>query len=348
MVQKFPIGGICHISGRPYNVYRWKAGSDARYKKTVICREVAKAKHVCQVCMLDLDYNLPVQVRDHAMGIQENLPLSDAGKEFALSNMESSSELDSKIKRYGESSSNYILTKLARNEPYYRRNQARICSFFVKGSCNRDIECPFRHETPTGYELTRQNYHDRYYGTNDPVAKKMLARAANTPTLNHPKDLSITTLFIGNISSVIKQADLREIFCTYGEIEFIKIQYLQNCALVKYKSRRSAEIATSTLNRQLVVKGIHLNLRWGKPLNKSFSEKLNGNLYESMDPDQFGTMIGKPINVGKSNTKMEGHLSPLSLQKVSKIEPKKNSGARPSAVSSNYHLKTVYDAEMRT
>merc|ERR1711959_206482 len=107
-MQKFSAGGICHISGRPYTVFRWKAGCDARYKKTVICQEVAKVKNVCQVCMLDLDFNLPVQVRDHAMGVQEILPLSDTGKEFALNKMDSSGELDAKIKRYSEASSNYL------------------------------------------------------------------------------------------------------------------------------------------------------------------------------------------------------------------------------------------------
>lgn len=42
-------GGQCHVSGRPYTVFRWKPGPDARYKKTIICQEVAKAKNVCQV-----------------------------------------------------------------------------------------------------------------------------------------------------------------------------------------------------------------------------------------------------------------------------------------------------------
>merc|ERR1712199_101539 len=36
-MQKFPSGGTCHISRRPYTVFRWKAGSDARYKKTMKC-----------------------------------------------------------------------------------------------------------------------------------------------------------------------------------------------------------------------------------------------------------------------------------------------------------------------
>jgi pre-mRNA-splicing factor RBM22/SLT11 len=43
-------GGQCHISGRPYTVFRWRPGNEARYKKTIICQEVAKAKNVCQVC----------------------------------------------------------------------------------------------------------------------------------------------------------------------------------------------------------------------------------------------------------------------------------------------------------
>ena len=86
--QQIEFGGQCHISGRPYTVFRWKPGAEARYKKTVICKEVAKAKHVCQVCLLDLDYNLPVQVRDAALGIAVDplAPKSDVGREYALTN----------------------------------------------------------------------------------------------------------------------------------------------------------------------------------------------------------------------------------------------------------------------
>lgn len=48
-VSQIEYGGQCHISNRPYTVFRWKPGNDARYKKTIICQEVAKAKNVCQV-----------------------------------------------------------------------------------------------------------------------------------------------------------------------------------------------------------------------------------------------------------------------------------------------------------
>jgi pre-mRNA-splicing factor RBM22/SLT11 len=36
------------------------------------------------------------------------------------------------------------LVRLARTTPYYKRNRAHICSFWVKGECKRGEECPYR------------------------------------------------------------------------------------------------------------------------------------------------------------------------------------------------------------
>jgi pre-mRNA-splicing factor RBM22/SLT11 len=67
-----------------------------RYKKTIICQEVAKAKNVCQVCLLDLDYNIPVQARDAALGVEDEVfPDSDVGKEYRLKQLENAGTLDS-------------------------------------------------------------------------------------------------------------------------------------------------------------------------------------------------------------------------------------------------------------
>lgn len=71
-----------------------------------------------------------------------------------------------------------MLDRLARRTPYYKRNEAHLCSFFARGECNRGVLCPFRHEMPPGPEMAGQNFKDRYYGINDPVAKKMLKRSA--------------------------------------------------------------------------------------------------------------------------------------------------------------------------
>src|SRR5690625_4918253 len=73
--------------------------------------------------------------------------------------------------------SEQLLQKLARTEPYHKRNQAHVCSFFLKGECTRGSECPYRHELPTeDPALGQQNLRDRYYGVNDPVAQKILSK----------------------------------------------------------------------------------------------------------------------------------------------------------------------------
>lgn len=41
---------------------RWKPGPKARYKCTVVCQQCARLKNVCQTCLFDLEYGLPVQV----------------------------------------------------------------------------------------------------------------------------------------------------------------------------------------------------------------------------------------------------------------------------------------------
>lgn len=192
-MQRIEYGGECHISGRPYTKFRWRPGSDARYKSTIICQEVAKAKNVCQVCLLDLDYNLPVQVRDQALAeageVIENLPQSDAGKEYALNRMQQEGTTESS---FAKAAGNDTILRLQRTTPYYKRNKAQICSFFVRGECKRGAECPYRHEMPTSGPLADQNIKDRYFGVNDPVANKMMDRLGETAKLEPPEDGTIT------------------------------------------------------------------------------------------------------------------------------------------------------------
>lgn len=65
---------------------------------------------------------------------------------------------------YGKVRPNDTIMKLQRTTPYYKRNRAHICSFYIRGECTRGAECPYRHEMPVTGELSQQNIKDRYYG----------------------------------------------------------------------------------------------------------------------------------------------------------------------------------------
>lgn len=168
---------------------------------------------------------------------------------------------------YGKAPPNSTLTKLARVKPYYKRNRAHICSFFLRGECNRGDECPYRHERPEEGELSQQNIKDRYYGVNDPVAKKLLGRAEQFKTLTAPEDKDITTLYVGGVTENITEHDLRDVFYSYGEVKSIKVVPKAMCAFVTYSSREAAESAAENLFNKLKVKDTPLRLSWGKPQN---------------------------------------------------------------------------------
>jgi len=207
-MQKDRHGAECKICERPFTCFRWMPGRGARYKKTELCQTCAKLKNVCQTCMLDLEYGLPVQVRDSALQITDNLPKQGSNRDYFIQNADRALAGTDGTTPYGQladvagdSAGHDMLKKLARNQPYYNRNLPHICSFYVKGECKRGEECPYRHEKPTDPDdpLSRQNMRDRYYGTNDPVAEKLMKRANALPKLTPPEDASITTLFLGNL-----------------------------------------------------------------------------------------------------------------------------------------------------
>lgn len=173
----------CKICARPFTVFRWRPGRDARYKKTEICQTCCKLKNVCQTCLFDMEYGLPVQVRDAWAPATEAVavPQSEVMREWFVQQQEKRfNEGDVSVYQQvpmGKGNAGTMearaLNKMRRTAPYYKRNRAHICSFFVKGECTRGRECPYRHEMPEGGELAVQNMKDRYYGVNDPVAKKI-------------------------------------------------------------------------------------------------------------------------------------------------------------------------------
>lgn len=160
---KMPMSRECKISGRPYTAFRWQPGSEARYKETIIAPEVAIAKNVCQVCLMDMQYNLPVAVRDKLMseGSTPNadvmaVPQSDVNKDYYWDNQKRMLEEGTLETAGGGGAGGKIsahnfekLAALSRNKsstPYYDRNLPKLCSFWCLQTCNRVVNsaCPYR------------------------------------------------------------------------------------------------------------------------------------------------------------------------------------------------------------
>lgn len=270
-MTKEPYGNECKICLRPFTVFRWCPGAKMRFKKTEICQTCSHLKNVCQTCILDLEYGLPIQIRDQALKLKDDLPRSDVNKEYFIQNMANqiqASASNGEVASIGggkAEGTHDLLMKLARTTPYYKRNRPHICSFWVKGSCKRGEECPYRHEKPTDPDdaLSDQNIRDRYYGIKDPVADKLMKRASAMPKLEPPEDKSITTLYIGNVPAFINERDLHNSFYQFGEIRNITCIPHQQCAFVEFVRRADAEVAAEKTFNMLILGGQRLNIKWG-------------------------------------------------------------------------------------
>jgi pre-mRNA-splicing factor RBM22/SLT11 len=283
-MTKEPNGKACKICERAFLVFRWKPGGDARYKKTEICRTCARLKNVCQTCILDLQFGLPVEVRDKMLPSTEviSLPTQAKNRNLAIERIETQlseqnesgdGSLAAGYERAATKST--ALQRLARKTPFYERNKAHYCSFFARGECNRGSFCPFRHElAPTG-DLSQQNIRDRYAGMNDPVARKMMnntKKSASQKTSikpSPPDDQSITTIWVGNVPDSTTENDLREIFETVGQIQRISFLKDKCCAFLTYRLRTSAEEAINQFFDSSSLHGETLRLNWSKSKDPS-------------------------------------------------------------------------------
>lgn len=265
-----PHGKACKICDRPFTVYRWRPGPRARYKKTELCHTCAKLKNVCQTCVLDLEYGLPVQVRDSTLEEYERqaAPKSDVTREFMIEQAEMKKETlgYQQQLQYGKAvAPSKLLSKLSRRTPYYKRNLPHVCSFYAKGECNRGDRCPYRHEMPLTGELAHQNIKDRYFGNNDPVAAKMLRRSQSDPVaLKAPDDATITTLWVGGVTSAVTEADLRARFSPFGPVSSVRLVTQRGCAFITFIMRSAAEDAAKELHNNCTINGASLRLAWGK------------------------------------------------------------------------------------
>lgn len=266
-MTKEPWGKACKICERPFTVYRWHPGAKGRYKKTELCYTCAKLKNVCQTCVLDLTYGLPVQVVESVVD-EDKLatPVSDVNRDYMLQNAERQMNIEGL--EYGKlrPEPNAMLEKMARRTPYYQRNAPHLCSFYAAGTCNRGDSCPYRHEMPTTGPLAKQNIKDRYFGQNDPVAAKMLGRARGLgdKSQDAPEDRSITTLFVANVDENTTETELRTAFAEAGDVTSVKVVPAKRCAFVMFATRNGAENAMRKLAADLTIRGQPLRLAWGK------------------------------------------------------------------------------------
>ena len=355
----------CKICKRHFTVFTWKPDSNSRNKKTEICPTCAKLKNVCQTCLFDLQFGLPVELRDKFLKKKIEIPKEQANLDFFISkateNFENLNLPYYKPDAYKISPEistiKNMLNKTGDNNnvdknKVIKRNQRYICTFFLRGECNRGDLCPYRHEliedsdndeheidkingeenkkenqTETIKNVKKQgtleNIKARYMGIEDPVARKILKNYSDKTPPEIPKDENIKTIVINDVlDESIKEKDVLNIFSKYGDIKQVKLMISKgNCIYVTFSSRKNCEKCINDLFNKCYIKDEKYRLTWAKINNEELftniiKEKKNDS---DEDDDDDKKHIKYKIEAPQYDPKINKNIAIKSEEKDNKI-----------------------------
>ena len=281
----------CKICKRPFTLFTWKPDQNSRYKRTEICQTCSKLKNVCQTCLFDLQFGLPVEIRDKYLKNKIEIPKENANRDFFIANATKNfDKLDLPYYKEGaynlpenfknlmkKNNNNLLLENEKKEEITAKRNLPQICSFYVKGNCIRGNNCPYRHEIPDidDNKLLNNSIENRFNGINDPIAKKILNQYSNMP--KPPNDEKITTLCLNDlVDNSIKEKDIYKIFSKYGELKGVKFYNESNIVYITFSNREDAEKCFVSLYNTLEINKEKYRLSWAKIADP---ELINDNKY---------------------------------------------------------------------
>lgn len=284
-MTKEKFGHDCKICLKPFTIFRWCPGSGCRFRRTEICQTCARLKNVCQSCIFDLEFGLPVGVRDGVLQIKDKVPQQEVNREYFLSlnaNQLAKGEFGRIDYKQIDPASRAILEDLSQRlngpkthdleldtatEVIKKRNLPPVCSFYAKGTCTRGDACPYRHELSAERPASLKSYRERYFGTEDPLAQKLLERlpeaaAAAQDIRARPADKGITAFFVSGIRDGLDEAALRSHFAAF---EIKSVTLAGTGAIVDFASRRTAEAASEDSIGLVKIGGVGVRIAWARP-----------------------------------------------------------------------------------
>ncbi|XWS15587.1 hypothetical protein CRYUN_Cryun34aG0013500 [Craigia yunnanensis] len=105
---------------------------------------------------------------------------------------------------------------------------------------------------------------------------------ASSQGAQNENDPNNTTIFVGNLDSIVTDDHLREVFSQYGQLVHVKIPQNKRCGFVQFADRSCAEEALQMLNGTQLG-GQSIRLSWGRSTSNKQSQgdpnQWNGGYY---------------------------------------------------------------------
>jgi pre-mRNA-splicing factor RBM22/SLT11 len=272
---KEDFGAECKLCTRPFTVFQWAADrAHGRRKRTNICLTCARLKNACQCCIMDLQFGLPINIRDKALEMMAPGPSSDINREyFAQNNERAIEEGRAGIEEYdkADDKARDLLRRLAQSKPYFRKGRA----VDEEGNLEETLSGSAAVGAGAGGPGPIRTRDSRAATGGGRPGGPQRARKAPFPTAASqppsekdwlpPSDKNIMSLFVTGIEDDLPEFKIRDFFKPFGKIKSLVVSHMSHCAFVNYETREAAERAAEECKGKAVIAGCPLRIRWGQP-----------------------------------------------------------------------------------
>lgn len=269
-------GAECKLCTRPFTVFAWAGDRGVgRKKRTNICLTCARLKNACQSCIMDLQFGLPIVIRDKALEMMAPGPQSDINREyFAQNNERAIEEGRAGIEVYEntEDKARELLRRLAQSKPYFRKGRSlEDDGTPVDGGSARGGNVAFGAGSSGPGPIRTRDSRAAAAGARPRKGGAASALAALNQQPPGPKDWqpptdrSIMSLFVTGIEDDLPEYKIRDFFKAFGKIKSLVVSHMSHCAFVNYETREAAEKGADACRGRAVIAGCPLRVRWGQP-----------------------------------------------------------------------------------
>ena len=263
-------GAECKLCTRPFTVFSWSGGGRAqgRKRRTNICLTCARLKNACQCCIMDLQFGLPIVIRDKALELIAPGPQSEINREyFAQNNERAIEEGRAGIEEYEKTDekARELLRRLAQSKPYFRMGREVDQEGNLATGGNPAVGAGLGGAGPI---RTRDSRAAAAAGARAGPRKGPLGANAPPPGPRDwmpPNDRNIMSLFVTGIEDDLPEYKIRDYFKVFGKIKSLVVSHMTHCAFVNYETRDGAEKASAECKGRAVIAGCPLRVRWSVP-----------------------------------------------------------------------------------
>lgn len=271
-------GAECKLCTRPFTHFSWSGDGRAhgRKRRTNICLTCARLKNACQCCIMDLQFGLPIVIRDKALELVAPGPQSEINREyFAQNNERAIEEGRAGVEQYEKSDdkARELLRRLAQSKPYFRKGRELDSEgnpVGGGGSATGGNPAVGAGLGGAGPIRTRDSRAAAAVGARRGGGPRRAPIGANAAPPGPsdwlpPADRNIMSLFITGIEDDLPEYKIRDFFKVFGKVKSLVVSHMTHCAFVNYETREGAEKATAELKGRAVIAGCPLRIRWSVP-----------------------------------------------------------------------------------